>query len=119
MYEKALVAELRGRGISVGQQVPFRVFYKGEELGTQVVDVVVDSKIIVECKSCAALVERDGHQLTGYLRFTNLPLGLLMNFNVSRLKDGIVRKVNWPLQPTSLAISIITNSSFVPSVLPS
>lgn len=118
-YENALVVELRRRGVAVAQQVPFHVFYKGDDLGLQVIDVVVASVVIVECKSCAALAERDGSRLYGYLRFANLPLGLLINFNVARLKEGITRKVNWPLQPTSCAVSITSNSHFDFSALPS
>ena len=119
MYENALVAELRRRDVVVAQQVPFHVYYKGTDLGVQVVDVVVASRVVVECKSTAAVVERDGSQLTGYLRFTNLPLGLLINFNVARVKDGITRKVNWPLRLPSDAVAISSNSSFESSVLPS
>ena len=68
MYETALICELKRRGIPVEQQVPFHVFYKGEDLGLQVIDVVVASRLIVECKSCASVIERDHSQLVGYLQ---------------------------------------------------
>ncbi|HVU64479.1 MAG TPA: GxxExxY protein [Phycisphaerales bacterium] len=97
MYESALVVELRARGLAVSRQVPFQVSFKGVDLGVQVIDLVVEGLVIVECKSVTALVERDSCQLVGYLRFARLPLGLLLNFNLPRVKDGIVRRVNWPL----------------------
>lgn len=98
-YENALALELGRAGIACRRQVPFNVEYLGEALGEQCIDLVVDSAIIVECKGIAALTEHDHAQLLGYLRFTGLPLGLLMNFHAPRLKDGLVRKINWPLQP--------------------
>ena len=116
MYERALVLEMRRRGLKVGQQVPFHVIYKGDDLGLQVVDVVVEAKVIVECKSMATVTEADKQQLLGYLRFAGVPLGLLTNFNVARLVDGVTRKINWPIVPQSDAVRIRTNSSSVLSV---
>lgn len=94
IYELAMVCELKQRGLRVGQQVPFRVHYKGEDLGTQSIDLIVNDLVIVENKSVAEFTEIDEAQLLGYLRFTGLPLGLLINFNRPRLIDGVVRKVN-------------------------
>jgi GxxExxY protein len=116
MYERALVLEMRRHGLAVGQQVPFHVIYKRDDLGVQVVDVVVESRVIVECKSMAAVTETDKQQLLGYLRFTNSPLGLLINFNVARLVDGVTRKINWPIVPRSDAVRVRANSSSVLSV---
>jgi GxxExxY protein len=96
-YEQAMVLELRRMGLRVGRQVPFRVFYKGEDLGIQTVDTVVEECVHLEFKAVAKVTETDLAQLVGYLRFTDLPLGLLINFNVASLrKGGIFRRINWP-----------------------
>lgn len=94
IYELAMVCELRQRGLRVGQQVPFRVHYKGEDLGSQTIDLIVNDLVIVENKSVSEFTEIDEAQLLGYLRFTGLPLGLLINFNKPKLVDGVVRKIN-------------------------
>lgn len=94
IYELAMVCELKQRGLRVGQQVPFRVHYKGEDLGSQSIDLIVNDLVIVENKSVAEFTDVDEAQLLGYLRFTGLPLGLLINFNKPRLIDGVVRRVN-------------------------
>lgn len=116
IYEAALVLELRRRGVSAARQTPFHVFYKDEALGLQVIDLVVESRVIVECKSVAAVTSVDQSQLLGYLRFTGLPLGLLINFNVARLKDGITRRVNWPPIPHPPGLETKMKSLFAPSV---
>lgn len=117
-YERALIRELIRRGHSVGQQVPFSVVYKGDDLGSQAIDVVVDCKVVVECKSVRDVTEVDKQQMLGYMRFANLPLGLLINFHVARLVDGVTRRVNWPLRPESPAIRVSSGSLSVVSVPP-
>lgn len=115
IYEAALVVELRHRGIRSDRQAPFHVIYKEEDLGVQVIDLVVESQVIVECKSVTAVTDIDRSQLLGYLRFTGLHLGLLINFNVARLKEGITRRINWPPAPQPPALKITMSSSPVPS----
>lgn len=106
MYERALVAELNVRRIHVNRQVPFSVAFKGVDLGQQIIDLVVASTILVECKAVSAVTEVDEPQLLGYLRFTGLPIGLLINFHRAKLKDGIVRRINWPPRPPVAEIAI-------------
>jgi GxxExxY protein len=55
------------------------------------IDLMVENKVIVEIKSVEAIAEIHKAQLMTYMKLTNIKIGLLMNFNVSRLKDGIVR----------------------------
>lgn len=117
-YEAALAAELERRGIPVVRQQCFRVMYKGVDLGTQTIDLVVVSKIIVETKSVAAVDDIDHAQLVGYLRFTHLSLGLLLNFNCVRLKDGITRKINWPPASHNPHLTITTFPSVAPCPSP-
>lgn len=57
-------------------------------------DFLVDSRVIVECKAVSALTEIDEAQLLNYLKVTELQVGLLINFNVKMLKNGIKRIVN-------------------------
>jgi GxxExxY protein len=113
-YEQALALELGRCGLRADRQVPFKVLYAGEVLGEQCIDLVVESLIIVECKGVTALTEQDHAQLLGYLRFTGLPLGLLMNFHAVRLKDGLCRKINWP--PVARPPEIVVSSPRVLSV---
>jgi GxxExxY protein len=71
------------------------VYYEGLklELGYRV-DLIVGDKVIIEIKSIEALAPIHKRQLLTYLRLANMRLGLLINFNVERIKDGIQRVVN-------------------------
>lgn len=94
--EKALLRELTLAGVRVETRVPFRVVYKGQDMGVQVVDMLVEDQVVVECKCVSQVTDVDEAQLLGYLRFTRLPIGLLINFKVVRLVDGLTRRVNYP-----------------------
>lgn len=95
VYEAALNFELRKRGLGVAQQVGLPVRYETVrlELGFRV-DLIVDDKIIVEIKSIEAIAAVHRKQLLTYLRLMDLHLGLLINFNVELIRDGIHRVVN-------------------------
>ena len=80
LYVMALERELLQRGHVVGREVNISVTYKGEELGTQRLDMVVDNALIVELKSTAELHKAAPRQLYNYLRATNLEVGLLLHF---------------------------------------
>ena len=94
VYETALLHELNLRDIQVQQQVPIAVKYKDIEIGGQRVDLLVESGVIVELKSVEAVLPVHAAQLLSYLRTTGLRLGLLINFNVKILTQGIKRVVN-------------------------
>jgi GxxExxY protein len=95
VYEAALDFELRKRGLRVNKQVGLPVHYESVrlELGFRV-DLVVEDKVIVEIKSIEAIAPVHKKQLLTYLRLMDLRLGLLINFNVDLIKDGIQRVVN-------------------------
>jgi GxxExxY protein len=95
VYESTLEYELRKRGLSVRRQIGLPVYYEGLklELGYRV-DLIVGDKVIIEIKSIEALAPIHKRQLLTYLRLANMRLGLLINFNVERIKDGIQRVVN-------------------------
>ena len=94
-YEFALTYELKVSGFSVERQKMLPLIYKGHELDSGYrVDLMVESKIIVEIKSAAALDEIHKAQLLTYLKLSSLSVGLLLNFNVTSMKNGICRIVN-------------------------
>lgn len=90
-YERAMARELRLRGIPFRQQVAVPASYKGEALGNGYrVDFVVNDELVVELKASTALVLVHRAQLRTYLRMLKLRQGLLLNFNMPRLVDGLV-----------------------------
>ena len=95
VYQATLDFELQKRGLPVLQQVGLPVYYETIklELGFRI-DLIVADKVIVEIKSVEALAPVHKKQLLTYLRLMNLRLGLLLNFNVELMKDGIQRVVN-------------------------
>ncbi|MBX3380274.1 MAG: GxxExxY protein [Phycisphaeraceae bacterium] len=93
-YELAFCRELEMRGISYSRQHPIRLEYKGIALGDQYADLVVADLIVVELKAVERISDVHLAQLTSYMRSACLPLGLLFNFNVARLKDGMYRRVH-------------------------
>ncbi len=95
VYERALMHELHLSGLSVRSQVPIDVAYKDKRLGVGFrLDILVENQIVIEVKSVSDLMDIHFAQLLTYLRLTELRLGLLINFNVPLIKDGIRRVVN-------------------------
>jgi GxxExxY protein len=94
-YEACLAHELRSRGLTVRCQVPLPVLYEGAsiELGYRL-DLLVEDVVIVELKTVSKLLPIHHAQLLSYLRLSRRPVGLLINFHVPRLRDGIRRIVN-------------------------
>jgi GxxExxY protein len=95
VYEIALAYELRQRGFLVERQIPATVQYRGIkfEEGYRL-DLVVTDLVIVEVKSIEAVTAIHRKQILTYLRLTSRPLGLILNFNVNLMKDGISRIAN-------------------------
>jgi GxxExxY protein len=96
MYEDALCHELDLRGIPYARQVQVPVIYKGKAIGKTRIDLIVDGQLVVELKSCESLNAVHRAQVITYLRVTGLHVGLLINFNVAILKDGIKRVLLTP-----------------------
>lgn len=80
IYVMAMERELRARGHHVGREVGVRVFYKGEDLGSQRMDMIVDHRLVVEIKSTLVLHAAATRQVYNYLRATSLEVGLLLHF---------------------------------------
>lgn len=93
VYEYALMRECELRGIPVVRQAPVGVVYKGVAVGEGQLDLLVDGCLVVELKAVETLLPIHTAQLMSYLKATQLPLGLLINFNVTVLKSGINRVV--------------------------
>jgi GxxExxY protein len=94
-YEACLAYELRRRGLRVHVQLPLPVVYEGIriELGYRA-DLLVDDAVLVELKVVRKLLPIHQAQLLSYLKLSGHRLGLLINFHVPYLKDGIKRMVN-------------------------
>ena len=95
VYEAILKAEVEKRGLRVIRQQAIPVVYEQLHLETGFrADLIVEGKVIVEIKSVEALAMVHKMQLLTYLKLADKRLGLLINFNVALIKDGIIRVVN-------------------------
>lgn len=94
-YELALERELRLLGHDVRRQIPVPLEYKGASLGDGFrIDILVSESLLVEIKAVEQLMPLHEAQLLTYLRLTGKRHGLLINFNVPALKNGVKRVVN-------------------------
>ena len=94
-YQTCLAYELRKRGLSVRQQVPIALVYDGISLGIGYrIDLLVEEVVVVETKATRVHHPIYEAQLLSHLRLSGKQLGLLINFHVARLVDGIKRMVN-------------------------
>jgi len=95
VYEEAICYELKERGISFYRQKEIPVNYNSVKMKIGFrADIIVENKVIIEIKSIEMLAPVHHKQLLTYLKLSNKKLGLLVNFNVSLVKDGMVRIVN-------------------------
>jgi len=94
IYERSLRHELRLREVTFESQVKLPLLYKGERVGDDLrLDLIVQDKVVVELKAVKALEPVHRAQLLTYMRLTGCKVGLLINFNVPVLKQGIERLV--------------------------
>ena len=94
-YEACLAHELRKAGLEFERQVTMPLIYDGETIETGYrLDLLIAKMVVVEIKSVEALVDVHRAQLLSYLRLGGFRLGYLLNFNVSLMKNGIVRMAN-------------------------
>lgn len=95
VYETCMAHELRKRSLQTEAQVALPVEYEGLRLEAGYrIDLLVERLVIVELKSVEKLAPLHEAQLLSYLKLSNIQVGLLINFNVPRLKDGLKRIVN-------------------------
>lgn len=95
VYETIMAYELKKRGLEVRRQKPIPVIHESirMEVGFRA-DLIVANKVVVEIKSIEVIAPVHKKQLLTYLRLTDKRLGLLINFNVELIKNGISRVVN-------------------------
>lgn len=94
IYEESLIHELMLRGVATTTQVSLNLRYKDLQLGQDSrIDIIAQNKVIVELKSVTEIVAIHEAQLLTYLKLSGLRIGLIINFNTLKLKDGIKRLV--------------------------
>lgn len=94
VYESCLCFELRQRGLEVEVQVVVPIFYRGVKMDADLrLDLIVGRTVVVEVKATNGIIPVYSAQLMTYLKLTGLRVGLLLNFNVPLLRDGIKRIV--------------------------
>ena len=91
VYEKCMIIELRKEGLIAEAQKPITVYYDSDIVGEFVADIIVEDTIIIELKSVKRVVKAHEVQLVNYLVATGKPVGLILNFNETKVE--IKRKV--------------------------
>ena len=94
VYKNALCVELQEQGMRYNAEQPVDVVYRGRHVGHLYADIIVEKRVILELKSVDNLAPIHTAQLITYLKATGLRTGLLINFNVRHLRDGIKRVAN-------------------------
>ena len=94
IYERSLYHELRLRKVAFESQVKLPLIYKGERVGDDLrLDLIVQGKVVIELKAVKVLEPIHEAQLLTYMKLTGCKVGLLINFNVPVLRQGIKRMV--------------------------
>lgn len=95
VYQNCMFVELRNRGVNFNAQAVVPLIYKDTLIKKEyILDFLVEDQIIVELKAIEAVLPIHEAQLLTYLGLAQKPLGMLINFNVTKLTDGITRRVN-------------------------
>jgi len=91
VYETCFIDELKSQGFDVKRQVFVPIVYKGKDLGVNLVlDLLINDLIIIELKAVETIIPVFKAQLLSYLKLTNKPKGLLINFHCENIKDHLV-----------------------------
>jgi len=102
VYQDCMAVELKLRGLLFEPQKPVALEYKGNPVGTELkIDLLVADLVVVELKSVAILLPVHEAQLLTYLKLTKCPIGLLINFSVPVLKQGVKRMLNTSFESQS------------------
>lgn len=98
VYQSCMIIELSEMGLKVEAEVPISVKFKGKDITDHGfrIDMLVEESLVLELKSVDVIKDIHKKQLLTYLKLSNNPLGLLINFNEVLLKDGITRIINSP-----------------------
>lgn len=100
VYQSCMVIELSNMGTKVDPEVALPIFFRGKKVNDNGfrLDLLVEDTVVVELKSVEKVQDLHKKQLLTYLKLAKKPLGLLINFNVPLLKEGITRIANTPNQ---------------------
>ena len=94
VYEECLCLTITNRGLPVERQLVVPIVFQGEEIKTKLrIDLLVNRSVVVEIKAVEKMQPLYQAQLMTYMKLTQTRLGILVNFNVSRIKDGIKRVI--------------------------
>lgn len=109
MYERYLKHELTKRGLRVETQIWLPVIYDGIKIdGGYKIDMLVEGQVLVELKLVEQILDVHKAQLLSYLKLADKRVGLLINFNVVHLRDGIRRMVNnLPISASSASSAVV------------
>lgn len=95
VYETVLAGRLEARGLKIERQMPVPLEFDGYSFNSAFrIDLLVDSRLVLEVKAVETLSKAHAKQLLTYLRLLKQPVGLLLNFSQATMKDGIRRLVN-------------------------
>lgn len=114
LYEQAFEHELSLAGLAVSRQMPITLRYKGVDLSGQVLDLVVEDRVVVELKAVEKVADVHLAQLVSYLHAGQYPIGLLINFHVPVLRSGVFRRLNSRLLPPPMSSSAASASPSAP-----
>lgn len=100
VYHWCFVSELRTRGLQVQTEKRIDLAYRGTKVPCDFrIDIIVEGSVVVEVKAVASVAPVHLAQVITYLKLTNCPVGLLINFNVPQLRHGVHRLVHPKLKP--------------------
>lgn len=92
-YQRAMMIELRAKGIAAAAEVPVTLTYRGQSIGEGRIDLLVEEKLVVELKAAVKRSDSFRRQAAAYLKASGLQLALIINFNVDVLKEGLCRVI--------------------------
>jgi GxxExxY protein len=98
-YHRAMIVEFNLRNIPFETQKKIKIFYKGALVGECKIDLLDAGMLVVELKSCEAVLPIHRVQIKTYMRLVRQPLGLLLNFNVLLMKEGVKRVIASEFDP--------------------
>ena len=92
VYSRALVSELKSRGLAIQRERQIKIWYRSEIVGKHILDLVVAGAAIVELKAANAVAPVHIAQLRSYLQATDYPFGLVLNFGAATLQCEVLRR---------------------------
>jgi len=101
VYQSCMAIELSNMDLECQSEVPIPIIYQGQKVSDEGfrMDILVENTIVVELKSVSKIQDVHKKQMLTYLKLAQKPLGLLLNFNETLMKDGIFRIINSQIAP--------------------